>query len=101
MEDSKNRTEVESRRFKWLIVSQHVQLCDFGNLRKSKVEISSWRRAGSVNRGDFHNCSCLKKSQQLPSEKLMKTWIHTSCGRAKFSAFFFLSSQSVLLLLEK
>lgn len=47
----KIKIQVES--FKWLVVPQHVQLCDFGNLGKSKVEIPSCRRANIVNRGDF------------------------------------------------
>lgn len=46
----KIKIQVES--FKWLVVP-HVQLCDFGSLGKSKVEISSCRRANIVNRGDL------------------------------------------------
>lgn len=61
MGDSKNKIQVESKRVKWLIVSQHAQLCDLGNLRKSKVEIASYRRAAFVNRRDFHNGICFKK----------------------------------------
>lgn len=66
MEDSKNKIQWKADTSNgWLIVSQHVQLCDFGSLRKSKVEIPSCRRAGFVNRGDFHNCSCLKKVNKI------------------------------------
>lgn len=61
MEDSKNKIQLEGKRCKWLIVSQHAQLCDLGNLRKNKVEIASYRRTVFVNRRDFHNCICFKK----------------------------------------